>query len=147
MKSSAPGKNIDDGIARLLAGRHHDPFEVLGCHRQGGHWQVRALLPGTAEAEVVIDGAGRRMERLPGTDFFTFSSASGEAPRYHLRWRAGDGEWREGQDPYRFGPTVGDLDLHLFGQGKHEHIYRILGAHCCEHEGVAGVRFAIGNSE
>jgi 1,4-alpha-glucan branching enzyme len=142
MKSSAPGKNIDDGIARLLGGRHHDPFEVLGCHRQGSHWQVRALLPGTAEAEVVVDGARRRMERLPGTDFFTFSSASSEAPHYHLRWRAGDGEWREAQDAYRFGPTVGDLDLHLFGQGKHEHIYRILGAHCCEHEGVAGVRFA-----
>ena len=37
---------------------------------------------------------------------------------------------------------MGDLDLHLFAQGKHEHIYRIMGAHCCEHEGVNGVRFA-----
>ncbi len=59
-----------------------------------------------------------------------------------MRWRAGQGDWQQGEDPYRFGPTVGDLDLHLFGEGKHEHIYRVLGAHCCEHEGVRGVRFA-----
>jgi 1,4-alpha-glucan branching enzyme len=82
------------------------------------------------------------MERVPDTDFFTYSSAQTPAPQYQLRWRPAGGEWRQSPDPYGFGPTIGDLDLHLFGQGKHQHVYRILGAHCCEHEGVAGVRFA-----
>jgi 1,4-alpha-glucan branching enzyme len=99
-------------------------------------------LPGTAEAEVVIDGKSKPMERIPETDFFTFKTAQKALPDYHLRWRPGQGEWRQGEDPYRFGPAIGDLDLHLFAEGKHEHIYRILGAHCCEHEGVSGVRFA-----
>ncbi len=142
MKSFLSGQNPPEDIQRLLAGRHHDPFEVLGCHRQGKQWHIRVLLPGTAEAEVLIAGTSRPMERLPDTDFFTCRLEQQDVPRYQLRWRPGHGDWRQGQDPYRFGPTVGDLDLHLFGQGKHEHVYRILGAHCCEHEGVAGVRFA-----
>jgi 1,4-alpha-glucan branching enzyme len=142
MKFSSVKRTLPEDIQRLLAGCHHDPFEVLGCHRQGALWHIRALLPATAEAEVVIDGTTRPMERLPDTDFFTYSAAQAQAPQYQLRWRAGRGEWRQSEDPYRFGPTLGDLDLHLFGQGRHEHLYRILGAHCCDHEGVAGVRFA-----
>jgi 1,4-alpha-glucan branching enzyme len=63
-------------------------------------------------------------------------------PPYRLRWREGEDYWREAEDPYRFGPTIGDLDLHLFAEGRHHHIYRVLGAHPCEHEGVPGVRFA-----
>ena len=76
------------------------------------------------------------MERLPDTDFFSVVTEQKVQPDYQLRWRSGQGEWRQAHDPYRFGPTIGDLDLHLFAEGKHEHIYRILGAHCCEHEGV-----------
>ena len=142
MKSITARQSRKDAIERVLAGRHRDPFEVLGCHQQGAQWYIRTLLPGSAEAEVVLGGKNRPMVRQADTDFFTFKTAQKAVPDYHLRWRSGQGEWREGEDPYRFGPTIGDLDLHLFAEGKHEHIYRILGAHCCEHEGVAGVRFA-----
>src|SRR6266481_4651083 len=41
-----------------------------------------------------------------------------------------------------FSPTLGELDLHLFGEGRHEHIYEKLGAHVSTHEGKRGVRFA-----
>ena len=142
MRSVSVKQSLDDGIRRLLAGRHHDPFAVLGCHPQGKQWHIRVLLPGAAQAEVVIGGQGEPMERLPDTDFFIFKMTSASAPDYQLRWRPGPGDWRQAEDPYRFAPTIGDLDLHLFAEGKHEHIYRILGAHCCEHEGVRGVRFA-----
>ena len=40
-------------------------------------------------------------------------------------------------------PTLGDIDLHLFGEGKHERIYEKLGAHCRAHEGKRGVSFAV----
>jgi 1,4-alpha-glucan branching enzyme len=129
-------------ILRALEGCHHDPFDVLGIHREGRGWVVRAQLPGTAEAEVVLASGNIPMERLPETDFFTAKLTGKDLPDYRLRWRPGQGEWLEVDDPYRFGTTVGDLDIHLFGEGKHEHIYRVLGAHPCEHEGVAGVRFA-----
>src|SRR5690242_2850494 len=43
----------------------------------------------------------------------------------------------------KFSPTLGDIDLHLFGEGKHERIYDKLGAHCRTHEGKRGVSFAV----
>jgi len=42
-----------------------------------------------------------------------------------------------------FSPTLGDIDLHLFGEGKHERIYEKLGAHCRTHKGKRGVSFAV----
>src|SRR6266700_750725 len=43
----------------------------------------------------------------------------------------------------QFPPTLGDIDLHLFGEGKHERIYEKLGAHVISHEGKRGVAFAV----
>jgi 1,4-alpha-glucan branching enzyme len=42
-----------------------------------------------------------------------------------------------------FGPTLGELDLHLFGEGRHERIYEKLGAHRISYEGADGVSFAV----
>jgi 1,4-alpha-glucan branching enzyme len=42
-----------------------------------------------------------------------------------------------------FRPTLGDIDLHLFNEGKHERIYEKLGAHLITHEGKRGVAFAL----
>ncbi len=142
MTANAVSNPIDKSAGRLLAGRHHDPFEVLGCHRGDAHWRIRALLPGCSAAQVSIDGVAAPMARVAETDLFEYRCEQREAPAYLLRWRERGGDWREGPDPYCFEPTIGDLDLHLFGEGAHEHIYRILGAHCCIHQGAKGVRFA-----
>src|SRR5438552_7270330 len=45
--------------------------------------------------------------------------------------------------PSEFPPTLGEMDLHLFGEGKHERIYEKLGAHVITHEGKRGVAFAV----
>ena len=45
--------------------------------------------------------------------------------------------------PQDFASTFGDIDLHLFGEGKHERIYEKLGAHCATHGGKRGVAFAV----
>ena len=39
--------------------------------------------------------------------------------------------------------TFGEIDLHLFGEGKHERIYDKLGAHPMTHERRRGVAFAV----
>ena len=46
-------------------------------------------------------------------------------------------------DPYAFLPTLGELDLHLAGEGRHEELYAQLGAHVREVDGVAGTAFAV----
>ncbi len=70
MKSKSAKKFGREGVRLVLEGRHHDPFDVLGIHRDGDGWEVRALLPGTAQAEVVTANGRLPMERLPETDFF-----------------------------------------------------------------------------
>ncbi|MGZ5480720.1 MAG: alpha-amylase family glycosyl hydrolase, partial [Pyrinomonadaceae bacterium] len=42
-----------------------------------------------------------------------------------------------------FPPILSDLDLHLFGEGKHHRIYEKLGAHVISHGGKRGVSFAV----
>ena len=50
---------------------------------------------------------------------------------------------RPQSSPHDFSPTLGDMDLHLYGEGKHERIYEKLGAHVLTHEGRRGVAFAV----
>jgi 1,4-alpha-glucan branching enzyme len=49
----------------------------------------------------------------------------------------------EGLDPTAFPPTVGELDLHLFGEGRHHRLWEVLGSRSRVHEGVAGTSFAV----
>jgi 1,4-alpha-glucan branching enzyme len=46
-------------------------------------------------------------------------------------------------DAYRSWPTLGELDLHLFGEGRHRRLWEVLGAHPRVHDGMAGVSFAV----
>ncbi|NIR46465.1 MAG: 1,4-alpha-glucan branching enzyme, partial [Gemmatimonadetes bacterium] len=62
---------------------------------------------------------------------------------YRLRFRFDNGATWERDDPYRFRPTVGDMDLHLFNEGAHYQLWRCLGAHARKHDGVEGVAFAV----
>ena len=45
-------------------------------------------------------------------------------------------------DPYSFSPQLEHFDLHLFSEGKHLHIYKLLGAHSKTVDGIDGVLFA-----
>ena len=40
-------------------------------------------------------------------------------------------------------PLLGSLDLHLYGEGRHERIWEKLGAHRCSQHGVEGIAFAV----
>src|SRR5579885_3777806 len=62
---------------------------------------------------------------------------------YRLQIQFGDGSSIMMRDPYSFLPTVGDLDLHLMGELRHDRPYEVLGAHVREPGGVSGVAFAV----
>src|SRR5262249_46268414 len=50
---------------------------------------------------------------------------------------------QETEDPYSFGPLLGDLDLHLFNEGRHFELAEAFGANETTLEGVKGVGFAV----
>jgi len=132
----------DDSLTRIIEARHHDPFEVLGRHARGSDCLVRAYLPHCSA--VRLDGTDIELHRIEGTDLFEWQGDADRVPQhYRLSWVDRDGlKWSE-FDPYCFSPQLGDLDLHLFGEGRHLHAYRMLGAHPARVGGVTGTRFAV----
>ncbi|MCX7112228.1 MAG: 1,4-alpha-glucan branching protein GlgB [Proteobacteria bacterium] len=133
---------LDPELQRILDARHHDPFSVLGRHRDQGKEIIRVLLP-LAES-VRISGSGLQMERLTGTDLFQYAIQPGDKIDDHfgLDWIDKSGDNHAHLDPYTFPPQLKDFDIHLFCEGKHWHVYRLLGAHPHSVEGVDGVLFA-----
>ena len=128
-----------DDLQRLLAGRLHDPFRVLGHH--GAH--LRVLCPGAVA--VALDTApDLPLQRLPDSDVFAADVDGHPLPvHYTLRWRDAGGREHRLVDPYSFAPLLSDYDLHLFGQGRHWHPQNFLGAHPRQVDGVDGVLFAV----
>ncbi|MFJ6886027.1 1,4-alpha-glucan branching enzyme [Streptomyces californicus] len=126
---------------RLLAGDHHAPHDVLGAHPIPGGVLVRALRP--YARSVTVLAAGSRTElHDDGDGFFSGVLPVPEAPEYRLEVRYED-DTIEIDDPYRFWPAIGELDLHLIGEGRHEELWRALGAQPMVHQGVAGTRFTV----
>ncbi|MDP1667725.1 1,4-alpha-glucan branching protein GlgB [Phaeovulum sp.] len=126
---------LDATTARALAeGRHADPFSVLGAH--GG--QIVALVPDAARLWALGAETVELKTAAPGV----FAGDWPEAAPYRLRAEGAAGIW-EFEDPYRFGPVLGEIDEYLIGEGRHRRLWQVLGAHLTTHEGVAGVHFAV----
>ncbi|MFI2313079.1 1,4-alpha-glucan branching enzyme [Streptomyces sp. CB00072] len=126
---------------RLLAGDHHAPHDVLGAHPVPGGVLVRALRPFARSVTVLATGLRAELHD-DGDGFFSGVLPVPEAPAYRLEV-AYDDNTIEVADPYRFWPAIGELDLHLIGEGRHEELWRALGAEPMEHQGVAGTRFTL----
>lgn len=126
---------------RLLAGDHHAPHDVLGAHPVPGGVLVRALRPFARSVTVLATGLRAELHD-DGDGFFSGVLPVPEAPAYRLEV-AYDDNTIEVADPYRFWPAIGELDLHLIGEGRHEELWRALGAEPMKHQGVAGTRFTL----
>ncbi|MFB6669024.1 1,4-alpha-glucan branching enzyme [Streptomyces parvus] len=126
---------------RLLAGDHHAPHDVLGAHPIPGGVLVRALRPFARTVTVLATGLRAELHD-DGDGFFSGVLPVPQVPAYRLEV-AYDDNTIEVEDPYRFWPAIGELDLHLIGEGRHEELWRALGAEPMVHEGVAGTRFTL----
>ncbi|WP_432021996.1 1,4-alpha-glucan branching enzyme [Streptomyces parvus] len=127
--------------SRLLAGDHHAPHDVLGAHPIPGGVLVRALRPFARTVTVLATGLRAELHD-DGDGFFSGVLPVPQVPAYRLEV-AYDDNTIEVEDPYRFWPAIGELDLHLIGEGRHEELWRALGAEPMVHQGVAGTRFTL----
>ncbi|MFE9301781.1 1,4-alpha-glucan branching enzyme [Streptomyces sp. NPDC006856] len=126
---------------RLLAGDHHAPHDVLGAHPIPGGVLVRALRPFARTVTVLATGLRAELHD-DGDGFFSGVLPVPQVPAYRLEV-VYDDNTIEVEDPYRFWPAIGELDLHLIGEGRHEELWRALGAEPMEHQGVTGTRFTL----
>ncbi|MFN2606878.1 MAG: 1,4-alpha-glucan branching protein GlgB [Acidimicrobiales bacterium] len=148
--ATAPGLAADpvaDALAAMVAGHLGDPHHVLGPHRHGARLVVRAWRPEAEGVTLEVDGSEPvAMERVNDAGVFAASVAAppgDEVPAYRFEVAYPGGHSFTVDDPYRFWPTLGDLDLHLFGEGRHHELWHHLGAHPRVHQGVAGTAFAV----
>src|SRR5437763_4254290 len=125
-------------LDRLLNGEHADPHRVLGPHGS----TILTLRPDAAAVRLVLhDGRVVDMTKLrPGGLFLADLK---EVDGYVIEADFEGGTTARYDDPYRFLPTLGEMDLHLLGEGHHHRLWEVLGAHRREHQGVWGTAFAV----
>jgi 1,4-alpha-glucan branching enzyme len=122
-----------------------NPHGTLGAHPQDGGVVVRAFRPDATKVRVQAEGHEPVELRAVGASgLFEGVVTGADLPlRYELEVVYPDGTTFTLRDPYAFLPTIGELDLHLVGEGRHEELYERLGAHVREVDGVTGTSFAV----
>jgi 1,4-alpha-glucan branching enzyme len=135
-------------LLAFAAGKRHSPHALLGIHPVEHYGTrgsiVRAYHPDAVGCELV------RPDQPPvgmvpvGEGVFAVFLAGVESPfAYRLRFHFEGGSVWERDDPYRFFPTLGELDLYLIGEGTHRRLWQVLGSHVRTVAGTPGTAFAV----
>jgi 1,4-alpha-glucan branching enzyme len=128
-------------LERIAGGAHHSPHSVLGAHPTPDGVVVRSLRPMARSVTIVI--GDRRVEATHvHAGIWEARLGQDEVPDYRLEVDY-DGTTYPTDDPYRFLPTLGEVDLHLIGEGRHEQLWTVLGSHVRRLGEVTGVSFAV----
>ena len=123
MGSSADFGLTADGaeLERLVAGQHHDPHHLLGAHVERDdegrdRVVIRGWRPG-AVGMVIVAGEQRiEMRCVHPAGVFAGAVERPGIPEYRLEVTYPDGVVAVVDDPYRYWPTLGQLDLHLLAE-------------------------------
>jgi 1,4-alpha-glucan branching enzyme len=134
-----------DALARR---EHGQPHAILGAHPAGGGVVIRTLRPGALKVAVKpAKGKSVELTQIHPSGIFEGTIEGAKLPlRYQLKVDYGAGGKFTIEDPYSFAPTLGELDLHLIGEGRHEELYDKLGAHVRTigtHPPVSGTAFSV----
>ena len=144
----ALGNGLRAEIDAIVAGASHDPHAVLGAHPGPDGVTVRALRP-LAEAVTVVLPDGRRFPASHVHEgVFAATLPVTEVPDYRIAVTYPGSPGPGGaeavtDDPYRHLPTLGEMDLYLIGEGRHEQLWQVLGAHVRTYGEVTGTSFAV----
>ncbi|RDW95691.1 1,4-alpha-glucan branching protein [Gardnerella vaginalis] len=129
-----------DVLAAVSNAEYYNPHEVLGGHlgtgKGAGTATVRVLRPmakkvtiltKSGEYEAQHEYNGIFVATVPATKHT--KSKEWSVPSYRIRTVEVDGAESVDDDPYRYLPQIGDMDMYLFGEGRHERLWEALGAH------------------
>ncbi len=127
----------------ILGAQHHDPFNYLGLHtKTKKQFVFRAFLPDATQVWLKVGKEWQPLEKVHADGLFTWQGDKAPSAPCLLKIERNN-EIIELHDVYSFVPFISDDELHLFAEGQLNHAYNTFGAHVCELQGVAGVRFAV----
>jgi 1,4-alpha-glucan branching enzyme len=139
-----------DTLARVANGEHHAPHSVLGAHLDDhGHVTIRTVkhLASSVSVVTAADSVPMTHEANGVWAAVLDPLQPGHVPDYRLEVTYPGAEPVTVDEPYRYLPTVGEVDLHLIGEGRHEKLWEVLGAHVQHYKSslgdVDGVSFAV----
>jgi 1,4-alpha-glucan branching enzyme len=136
-------------LKSILQATHHQPHALLGLHQLDGGRKglvARALLRDVASCEIVDIATDQRwpLRKIAREGLYEGCIADrSEVFRYRLRVCLANGEVRQFYDPYSFLPLLSADDLHLFNKGDDHYVYRKMGAHLRNPDGIPGVGFTV----
>ena len=134
---------LDPGlIASLVGGYHPQPHATLGQHAVASGFTIRVIRPLAATVTAVLaDGTSVPLDHVSDGLWQGYYDGDGQAYTVTTTYENGP-DWIA-DDAYRFVPSVGEIDLYLWGEGRHEQLWHVLGSHYRPHEGVAGTSFSV----
>jgi 1,4-alpha-glucan branching enzyme len=142
MRRRALDQQLESAIAALIEARSHDPFALLGPHLEAGGPVVRSYQPGARAVSVVPRDGGAAVPLVEiAAGLFAGPVPDHRPYRLSILWPSG--LTQETEDPYSFGLLLGDLDLYLFGAGRHWNLADVFGAQLRRFDGVDGVLFSV----
>ncbi len=147
MTEAHPLQISRDELDQIVRGEHGHPHSVLGPHAEGGTVTLRAYKPLARSVTAVVGDTTVPLEH-EHDGVWSGVLPFPEVPGYRLRVEYDGGATLELDDPYRFLPTLGEVDLHLINEGRHENLWEVLGARVHHYEGplgdrVSGTAFAV----
>ncbi|HZA41805.1 MAG TPA: 1,4-alpha-glucan branching protein GlgB [Actinomycetota bacterium] len=136
-------KTNPTAVDLLVRGELSEPHRLLGAHPDGNRTIVRAWRPEAQSVVCLTRGEiAAKLEQVHPAGLFE-ATVEGPVENYEFEVNYPDGSTFTIKDPYSFLPTLGDLDLHLIGEGRHRRLHQKLGAHLHTEGGVSGVAFAV----
>jgi 1,4-alpha-glucan branching enzyme len=130
----------------IVAGVHASPHSVLGPHVSDKQVTVRTLRP-LAKAVNVKLGSSVVPMRHEHEGIWVAVLDQPTVTDYRLEVEYDGHATQTVDDPYRYLPTVGQIDQHLINEGRHEQLWDVLGAHVHTYTSstgsVTGTSFAV----
>lgn len=132
---------MTESLSRLTQCDHYDPHSILGLHFHSPEAKViRLWRPGAKSLFLEVLGQTVEAQQIhPDGMFEAIVPATLNADDYRVYHQNG----MLAHDPYAFMPTLGDVDVYLFGQGVHYRLHEVMGGRLMSHQGHSGVRFAV----
>ena len=139
--------SVSEQWEKAADGAHHNPHMLLGAHpstdaagRTVTIIRTRRPLAESVTA-VFLDGDRLPLEHVARGIWEGRHAGPPSAYRIATVY-AGQNEVIAG-DPYRHLSALGEMDLHLIAEGRHERLWQVLGAHPRVFDGETGVDFAV----